>query len=162
MQAQRPRARWIIPLSYGLMLVLMVYPLPMGYRWLRPEFVALLSIYWVVRQPAQLGVGLAFGVGLLQDLVQGSVVGQHALALVMTIYVCQLLVQRLGNYGLLYQMLWIFALIVLHELFLLWISMLIGREVRMVYFWGPALMSALMWPLLSHLMDRIRWYWRMA
>lgn len=162
MDGPKSNARWLLPLSFLITFVLMVYPLPMEWRWLRPELVALLAVYWVLTYPLQLGVGMAFIVGLLQDLIQGSVLGQHALALVVAVYLCQLSAQRLRTYGMVQQMMWVFALILLHEAFLYWVSLLAGREAKMAYFWVPALLSALLWPVLRSGLDRLRWYWRMS
>ncbi|MCV6623882.1 MAG: rod shape-determining protein MreD [Cellvibrionaceae bacterium] len=153
---------WLIGFSFLVALVLMVYPLPLDWRWLRPELMCLLVIYWVLRFPQLLGVGMAFVLGLVQDVVQGSLLGQHALALVVTIYITQLSIHRLRTYGTIQQMMWIFALVAVHELFLYWVSMLLGREALFAYFWAPALISAFIWPLLSHGLDRLCWVMRLG
>src|SRR5690606_36059876 len=106
-----------ILLSFALALLLSVYPLPDAWQWFRPEFVALLVIYWVTALPDRIGVGAAFVVGLLQDLVENAVPGQHALALVALSYVCLLSYQRIRNYALWQQSAWVFILIGIHQLF---------------------------------------------
>ena len=47
---------------------------------LRPDFLALTLVFWNVRQPRQLGFGLAFLFGLLMDIHEGALLGEHALA----------------------------------------------------------------------------------
>lgn len=153
---------WFIGFSFICALVLMVYPLPIDWRWLRPELLCLLSVYWVLRFPQLLGVGMAFLIGLVQDVVQGSLLGQHALALVVTIYVTQLTIHRLRTYGTVQQIMWVFVLVFMHELFLYWVSMLFGREALFSYFWAPALISALLWPFLSHALDKLCWVLRVG
>ena len=37
-------------------------------------------VFWNVHQPRRVGVGVAFGFGLLIDVHQGALLGQHALA----------------------------------------------------------------------------------
>jgi len=44
--------------------------------------VALVLAFWCVHQPLRIGMGSAFLLGLMMDVVDGSVMGQHALAYV--------------------------------------------------------------------------------
>jgi rod shape-determining protein MreD len=45
-----------------------------------PDLLALTLVFWGVHQPQRIGMGAAFLFGLLMDVHQGSVLGQHALA----------------------------------------------------------------------------------
>ena len=54
--------------------------LPLGRQPAMPDLLALALVFWNVHQPRRVGVGLAFGFGLLMDVHDGAVLGQHALA----------------------------------------------------------------------------------
>ena len=54
---------WLIGFSFLVALVLMVYPLPLDWRWLRPELMCLLVIYWVLRSSSVIGGGHGLCVG---------------------------------------------------------------------------------------------------
>ncbi|MGQ9426186.1 rod shape-determining protein MreD [Gilvimarinus sp. F26214L] len=133
--------------SFLVALLLGVVPLPQGAAWFRPEFVALLVIYWTMALPDHMGVGMAFIVGLLQDLVESSALGQHALALVVVAYVCVLSYRRIRNYALWQQSGWVFILVGIHQLFWNWVNSLTGPSAQSLIFLLPALISALIWPL---------------
>ena len=45
-----------------------------------PDVLALVTVFWIVHQPHRVGMGSAFLFGLLLDVHQGSMLGQHALA----------------------------------------------------------------------------------
>jgi len=45
-----------------------------------PDFVALVLIFWCVRQPRLIGLGIAWTLGLFADAGNGVLLGQHALA----------------------------------------------------------------------------------
>jgi rod shape-determining protein MreD len=53
---------------------------PLGRDPLMPDFVALVLVFWNVHQSRRVGVGLAFLFGLMMDVHDGAVLGQHALA----------------------------------------------------------------------------------
>ena len=53
---------------------------PLGRTPLMPDFVAVVLVFWNVHQSRRVGVGLAFLFGLMMDVHDGAVLGQHALA----------------------------------------------------------------------------------
>ena len=59
---------------------------PLGREPLMPDFVALVLVFWNVHQSRRVGVGLAFMFGLLMDVHDGAVLGQHALAYTLLSY----------------------------------------------------------------------------
>jgi rod shape-determining protein MreD len=54
--------------------------LPFGRVPAMPDILALTLVFWNVHQPRRVGIGVAFVFGLLMDVHQGSVLGQHAQA----------------------------------------------------------------------------------
>ena len=54
--------------------------LPLGRHPALPDLLAVALVFWNVHQPRRVGVGVAFGFGLLMDVHQGALLGQHALA----------------------------------------------------------------------------------
>jgi len=151
----------LLPSSFALALLFMLLPLPMDWRWARPEIIALLCLYWMFYYPERLGVGMAFVVGLLQDLVAGSVLGQHAFALVLMVYIAQLSHQRLRSYGNVQQMLWLLLLVGVYVLLLHWVSAFMGHNTSSPSHYAPVLISAIVWPLFRTGMDSLRQRWRM-
>ena len=61
-------------LAFGLNVV------PLGRMPAMPDFLALVLVFWNVHQSRRVGVGLAFMFGLMMDVHDGAVLGQHALA----------------------------------------------------------------------------------
>ncbi len=53
---------------------------PIGRAPAVPDFLALVLVFWNVHQPRRVGVGVAFLFGLMMDVHDGAVLGQHALA----------------------------------------------------------------------------------
>jgi rod shape-determining protein MreD len=60
--------------------------LPGGRNPAAPDLLALVLVFWNVHQPRRVGVGLAFAFGLVMDVHQGAVLGQHALAYTLLSY----------------------------------------------------------------------------
>ena len=98
-------------------LLVAVYPLSPAVSVYRPELLCLVVIYWVLHSPHQLGVGVAWCVGLLQDLVEDGVWGGHALALALVAYIGIMSYRRLRTYSMTQQMFWVFVFVGIHQLF---------------------------------------------
>jgi rod shape-determining protein MreD len=65
---------------FSLFMALALNMLPWGRMAGMPDFLAVALVFWNVHQPRRVGVGVAFTLGLLMDVHQGALLGQHALA----------------------------------------------------------------------------------
>jgi rod shape-determining protein MreD len=139
-----------------LALLIAIYPLSPATAVYRPEILCLVVIYWVLHSPHQFGVGIAWLVGLMQDLVEDGVWGGHALALALVAYICLMSYQRLRSYSIGQQTFWIFVFVGLHQLFVNWIQGLDGYGGPARHMVLSALVSAACWPLLVICMRRVQ------
>jgi len=64
----------------SLLLALTFNLIPFGRVNAMPDVLALALVFWNVHQPRRVGIGAAFVFGLLMDVHQGALLGQHALA----------------------------------------------------------------------------------
>jgi len=53
---------------------------PLGRTAYLPDLLALVLVFWNVHQPRRVGLGAAFVFGLMMDVHDSAVLGQHALA----------------------------------------------------------------------------------
>jgi rod shape-determining protein MreD len=162
MSLGKPNNRWVIWLGFVVALLLMVFPLSPSIQWLRPEWIALLVIYWIMVLPQQISLSALCAIGLFLDVLEGSLLGQHALALMGTAYVCLLSHQRLRNYVLWHQALVVFMMVGIHQLVDNWVHSLSGSAAQSLVFLMPALTSALMWPVLWLVLERWRVRYRVT
>ncbi|MDO8717906.1 MAG: rod shape-determining protein MreD [Polaromonas sp.] len=67
-------------IGFSLVVALLLDMLPLGRVPWMPDFLALALVFWAVHQPLRVGIGLAFLFGLIVDVHQASLLGQHALS----------------------------------------------------------------------------------
>lgn len=131
----------------SLLLAMMLYAMPlpklMGFG--RPEWVALVLIYWAVFMPNRLGPGFAWIVGLTLDVLHGMLLGKNALAMLLLVFLAQRLHKRLQMFPAVQQSAIVFILIGLQLLLLHWVDGLTGQSVQTMWFLLPAVTSALFW-----------------
>lgn len=154
--------RHVIFLTYLIALLLMVVPIGWENNWLRPEFVPMLVIYWVMVLPQQSSLLLLWLLGCFQDLLEGAMLGQHAMALMIVAYVCLLSYQRIRNYTLWHQTFFVFVLVGLNQLVDNWVHSLQGSAAPTLVFLLPAFTSALIWPVVWTLLEFLRMRYRIS
>lgn len=79
-----PPKPWFIWAS--LLVALMLDLLPLGRLLWMPDFLAVVLVFWAVHQPRRVGMVAAFVFGLMLDVHEASLLGQHALAYTVLIY----------------------------------------------------------------------------
>ncbi|MDX1555395.1 MAG: rod shape-determining protein MreD [Xanthomonadales bacterium] len=136
--------------------LLAVLPLPGLLAAIWPFWMALVVIYWVLEYPRFMTLGLAFAIGLVLDFLTASLLGLHALRLVILAYLVLRFRARLRFFPPWQLGLSVFALLLNDRIILLWINTLVGQPLPPLSYWLPAITGALMWPPLFVGLDRIR------
>lgn len=155
--ATRPQ-EILLPVTTPLIVVTVVFallvnlvPLPLLVSEVRPDFCALVLVYWGIHQPRRVGFTVAFLLGLCIDIVNGSLFGQNALVYVVLLFTGIALHRRVLNFSLVGQAFHILPLLMAGELIATAVRLLAGDEFPSpAHFLGP-LVGALLWIPLSAL-----------
>ena len=121
--------------------------LPVGRQPAVPDLLALALVFWNVHQPRRVGVGLAFVFGLVMDVHQGALLGQHALAYTLLSFAAIMIHRRLLWFGVVEQSLHVLPVFIAAHGVSLAVRMLAGG---MFPGWSLLLapvFEALLWPL---------------
>lgn len=156
MSVTRPRGGGIIAFTFCMALLLTILPLPEWAGPYRPAWVVLVLIYWCMALPTRVGVGVGWLMGLLLDLINGVLLGQHALALAVVAYLATLLHQRIRVFPVWQQALTVLVLVGLSQMLVLWVLGVTGAVPRSWDYWLPSLTSMLLWPWVFVILRDVR------
>lgn len=124
-----------------------VYPLSPTMATLRPMFMVMVLIFWLLFQPRYVGIFTAFTVGIVADLLMDTHLGQQAFAavvMVLALRICSMQIKHLTTLNA-----WFLATIGLIVFQLsLWILQLINQSLFAAQSGLSLLMSILSWPLI--------------
>ena len=137
-------------------LMFMVMPLPDWAVPFRPDWVALTLIYWAMMLPRTWSVGTAWLIGIVLDVFQGTILGQHALALCVIVFVTVRFHLLMRVFPMQQLTATVFAILTLYQFILFWINGAAGVEVQLVNYWGPVLTGTLFWPIVTVLLSGVR------
>lgn len=143
-------------------IVLTLLPLPEWAMWVRPAWVLMVLIYWAMVIPYRVGVGMAWIMGIVLDLLTGTLLGEHALAMTVVIYLVSRLHLQLRMYPLLQQGMTTFVFVLIYQFILYCIQGFIGDLPGSYLYWVSAVTSMLFWPWLYLLLRDCRRWFRIA
>ena len=144
--AARASNIWFVWLTLALALLLSVSSMPKFMELGRPLWLALFLTYWVLAVPHRVGMTSAWCLGLLADVLNGSLLGQNALILTLITFLVLTLHQRLRMFPMWQQSTVLLVVFGLAQLVQLWLNALTGSRPPTLTFVLPALISALLWP----------------
>ena len=90
-----PASNWFVAASLIAASILNFLPLQGEFLLLRPDFLAITIAYWNINYPHKMGMSVAFGLGLMMDVGNAGILGQHALAYCIVVYLTLVFGRRL-------------------------------------------------------------------
>jgi rod shape-determining protein MreD len=157
----RSYPRWILHASLAVALLFGLLPLPDTLQVLRPFWIALVLAYWLIEAPDRVGLGFAFLLGLVGDIVDGGLLGEQALRLVILAFIVQRFRARLRFFPLSQQALTIGALLVNDRIVSAGLHIALGEPTLPWAYWGAAVVGMLLWPPIFLILDALRFgAWR--
>ncbi len=152
--ARREHNVLVSAISLALMLALAVLPLPSAIAPFRPDWVAVVLLYWSLRAPHRFSLLTAFWMGIALDTLTGALLGQHALALLVVVYMAERFHLQLRVFPVSQLAITVLLLLGLYEFILFWIDGVADRTVPLIERWAPPLTGTLAWLILLAFFDR--------
>ena len=153
--SRRAGGLWLVALSLVLAMYLTILPLsiwPLDYR---PQWVVLTVLFWCFAMPERVGVLLAFALGLMLDVLTGTLLGQHALGLSVTAYLAVVLRPRIRIFPLWQQSFLVCLILLAERLLTLWVMGATGQPMPPLSYWISTLIGLALWPFIALLLNPI-------
>lgn len=149
---------WIaISVTFLIALVFTILPLPAWVVWFRPEWVPLVFAYWAMALPHRINLSMAWCLGILLDLLSGTLLGQHAFAMVVMAYLVLKFYRQIRVYPLWQQAITVTVFLLIYEILILVVQGLIDQlSLPATLMVLSLITSALLWPWIFHLLRDTR------
>ncbi len=144
---------WFVALTLALAFTINLLPLSGALLALRPDFFALVLLYWCIHQPRWIGIGVAWFCGLLTDVVEANLFGQHALAYSILGFAASYFHRRVLRFPLWQQALHVLGLLLIAQLVVLVLRLMSGASPPTLAMLLGNVSSALIWPVVSALLQ---------
>lgn len=150
----------VIITSFLIACILQMIPLPLWAVWLRPEWLLLVLIFWALYLPDRVGLNIAFMLGILMDLLMGTLIGENALAFVFIAYFMMRFSRRIEMFPLWQQTFIVLCFMLIFQTykFIIW-RWLYGEAVDPLY-WIAAIITALIWPWVYAVLSKFQFRYK--
>jgi len=150
------RISWLaIILTFSLAILLELMTLPYMVLFLRPEWIVLVLLYWLIRHPEKIGIATGASIGFLMDIISGSYFGINMLSMSLISYLVLIMHKRLKMFPISQQSIFVFFIVGIQLMVVYTLKSTIGSsDASMSYLW-QALSSALIWPVILIISDRL-------
>ncbi len=145
-----PARAWYI--YFSLLAASVLNMMPTGYLYGMPDWVALVLCFWCIHQPLKVGMAAGFIFGLVMDVADGSVMGQHAFAYVLLAYFAGGLSRRVLWFPLWQQALHVLPMLLGAQLAMLGMRLALGAEFPGMTYFLSSLVGALLWHPINYLL----------
>jgi rod shape-determining protein MreD len=145
-----PARSWFIYFSLAVALTLNL--IPFGRLPGIPDWLALTLAFWCIHQPLKVGMGAGFFFGVVMDVANGSVMGQHALAYVLLAFTAGSLSRRILWFPLGQQALQIWPMLLGAQVVMVLVRMITGAEFPGVLYFLSSFVAVLLWHPLNYLL----------
>ena len=150
------RGGLVIAASFFVAMLANAMPLPEFLTPLKPDWVSLVLIYWVMALPNRIGIFSGWLLGLFVDVLYGSLFGIHAIALAVEVYLIQMIFHRLRLFPRWKQAINVAVVVGINRMIVMLLTGLV-QPVSVDYkYWLPLLGTALLWPWVFILLRDIR------
>ena len=137
----------VLVITFIIGLFLEIFPLPEMLEWWRPSWLLMTVIYWIMALPTRVGIVWAWLMGLVLDVSLGTPLGIHGSTFAIAAYLVLTLSNRLRQFTLWQQSLFVALLVGFDLVVSLWIENFIDYRYRPATYWLPMISSALIWPI---------------
>lgn len=131
-------------------------PWPVTFQSFKPSWLVLVLLYWILAIPNKISIGTAFILGIIWDLILGSILGVHALVLSVFAYLIAINHLVLRNLSLWFQGILTILFVIAIRLSIFLIEFFLnGVHFNWQAIFG-AITSGILWPWLFLLLRIIR------
>ncbi len=117
-----------------------------------PDMVALVLLFWSIHQPRRMGIGVAWLLGLLMDVGNGALLGQHALAYSVLAFGGMALHRRILWFPLWQQAAHVLLLLLFAQALMVALRLTTGAAFPGGIYFAGSIVSAALWPIATFLL----------
>lgn len=133
-----------------------IMPLPLSVDAFRPDWVLIVLIYWCMALPGRVNIITAWVMGFLMDVLLGSVLGVHAAAMAISVFIVVGNYQKIRNFSIWQQALITGVLSALYHLIVFWLQRFLIDATFISSYLYPVITTVVLWPWVFYLLRKIR------
>jgi rod shape-determining protein MreD len=153
------RGFWLLTIvlaTFIFAMMLSIMYLPNTIKWLMPNWVVLVLIYWMIFMPELIGLNFIFILSMMLDLLMNNLLGLTSICLMPVAFFAERICYRFRSFNLPQQFLTITVLVAINNLIRLWLQMYIKHPTNDIHYWLTIISSVIAWPFVCGSLNLLR------
>jgi len=142
----------VIAISFFCSFILTIFPLPTAVAWARPVWILLIVSFWLISAPHRVGIVIAFMIGVLMDLLTGTILGLNALLFTILAYLLLKFHMQLRGKSSGQKILVMMVITTIYLAIQYWFTARHNITYHTWKYWLPIFTTALCWPIVAFLL----------
>jgi len=142
------RTRLLVGITFIIAMVVSLVRWPDWAQPFRPDWVGMVLIYWCLALPNRVGVGTGWLVGLVEDILYGSLLGQYALAKTLIAFIAVKTHLKIRMFPRWQQAVVVFLMLLAGQFVVAWIRSLTIQGATTIPYFTPSIVGMVLWPWL--------------
>ncbi|MDU0809912.1 MAG: rod shape-determining protein MreD [Burkholderia sp.] len=117
-----------------------------------PDFLALVLLFWNVHQPYIIGIGITFMFGIMMDVHDACLLGEHGLAYTILVYGAMSICRRMASINPTVQILYVTPILISVQLIPFIICMFADFKLSIWHYLINGLSEGILWPIINYLL----------
>lgn len=117
-----------------------------------PDLLAVVITFWCIHQPRKVGIGIPFALGLMMDVANGALMGQHAFAYAVLSFTAMTLSRRILWFALWPQALHVLGMLLATQVLIVAVRLFSGAPFPGFTYFIGSFISAALWPAVTLLL----------
>ncbi len=154
--SSRTRSQLILASTFLVALIISLVRWPDWAQSFRPDWVGLVLIYWCLAIPHRVSIGTGWAVGLVEDILYGSLLGQYALAKSVIAFMAVKLHLKIRMFPRWQQAVVVFLMLLTGQVMVAWIKAFTDQASTTMPYFSPSIVGMVLWPWLFVILRDIR------
>lgn len=146
----RPAKPWFI--LFSLLLAVLIKLIPISRDLIVPDMLLLVLLFWNIRQPRTIGIGISWFLGVAMDVHSASVFGEHALAYTLLSYCAITIHRRVLWFSPWVQAVHLLPLLLAAQAVTVGVRLVVGGTFPGWMIFSESLITAALWPILQFIL----------
>lgn len=147
-----PSLRYVL-ITIIISFLLYLLPADGALVFLRVDLPLLVILYWCIHQPNYVGFAIGFTFGLLVDVTDGNILGQHAIAYTLAIFLALIIRLRILKFKLWQQALHVLALLLISQMLVALTHLFLPSAFPGWAYFIASFIGALLWPAITFALE---------
>ena len=139
---------------FAIAMMLTIIPFPEFITHYMPDWGLMALIFLSINLPKEFNLSTAFFIGLITDVIKGTILGQHTLSSLIIVFATTKYHLQLRSFTKIQLLANVLLLSILYHFILFWVNGVAGVSSSLESYWAPIIGNFIAWPIINEILSK--------